>query len=228
MKWRKLMTFEEQLCEAAFEAHRIIMSDMPEPEECFHEFSKKFERNIGRLTKRVDTPVKYRLQQAACIIVAFLSLVSVYFSVNTDAQARFFGWVKETYEVWIHHFFEGDNTDTPVQKSEYRPTWLPDGYKESAVHAQPAGMMIIYKNENDESIRFHFTTNLESRNLFIGGEHMTELTVQVNGRDAQIYESADDETAPVIVWRNEDDTVLFAITGYIEPEDLVKMAESVE
>lgn len=222
------MTFEEKLQEAAVEAHRIMMSSLPEPEDCIHEFSPKFERKMRRLTRRVDTPVKYHLQRAACIALVFLSIASVYLYVDTDAQAQFFGWVKETYESWVHYFFESDDTDIPMQSYEYRPTWLPDGYTENSVRNQSTGVMVIYKNADDDSIRFHYTTSTESRNLFVDGENTIEVPVQVHGRDALLYEPTDDETAPMIIWKNEDETVLFLISGYIELEGLVKMAESVE
>lgn len=221
------MNFEDRLREAAAEANRIIMSDLPEPEDCVHEFSPKFERAVRRMTRRAETPVRYRLRQAACVAVALLSLVSAYLMVNTDAQARFFGWVKEQYEIWVHHFFEGEDTADTTLNIAYRPTWIPEGYTEKTVRSQASGVMIIYKNENDQSVRFHYTTDIKSRNLYINKDCMTELIVQVNGKDAQLYESLDSKIAPTIIWKNEDETVLFILTGHIESEMLVKMAESV-
>lgn len=133
------MTFEEELRAAAVEAHRIIMSNLPEPEDCVHEFSPKFEHKVRRLISRVDTPVRYHLQKAACIALVFLSIASVYLYVDTDAQAQFVGWAKENYEILLHHFFEGDSTDAPVQDFEYRPTWLPEDYTEESVRNQLSG-----------------------------------------------------------------------------------------
>lgn len=57
------MNFEDRLREAAAEANRIIMSDLPEPEDCVHEFSPKFERAVRRMTRRAETPVRYRLRR---------------------------------------------------------------------------------------------------------------------------------------------------------------------
>lgn len=221
------MNFEDRLREAAAEANRIIMSDLPEPEDCVHEFSPKFERAVRRMTRRAETPVRYRLRQAACVAVALLSLVSAYLMVNTDAQARFFGWVKEQYEIWVHHFFEGEDTADTTLNIAYRPTWIPEGYTEKTVHSEKSGIMVIYKNVDNESIRFHYTTNFKIRHLFVDGEDLKELPIQVNGRDAQLYEPTENETAPIIVWSNEDDTILFYITAYMSAEELVKMAESV-
>lgn len=222
------MNFEDQLREAAAEANRIIMSNLPEPEECVHEFSPKFERNIKRMTRRVETPVRYHLQWAACVVLMLATLVGTYVVAATDVGAQFRGWVKEQYETWVHHFFEGDNTEAPTQDFEYRPTWLPEGYQEYSLHTQPSGVMIIYKNDDGMSIRFHYTTNAESRNLYVDGDDLVEFPVQVNDRDAKIYESPDDETAPNIIWMSDDDSVLFIISGYVGHDELVKIAESVE
>ena len=221
------MNFEDRLREAAAEANRIIMSDLPEPEDCVHEFSPKFERAVRRMTRRAEMPVRYRLRQAACVAVALLSLVSAYLMVNTDAQARFFGWVKEQYEIWVHHFFEGEDTADTTLNIAYRPTWIPEGYTEETVLNQKSGVMIIYMNENDELLRFHYTTDFKSRNLYIKKDCMTESKIQVNGREAQLYLPNNNETAPIIIWKNEDQTVLFYITAYMNTEKLVKMAESV-
>jgi len=62
----------------------------------------------------------------------------------------------------------------------------------------------------------------------VDGENIIEVSVQVHGGDALLYEPTDGETAPMIIWKNEDETVLFYISGYIKSEELIKMAESVE
>lgn len=221
------MNFEDRLREAAAEANRIIMSDLPEPEDCVHEFSPKFERAVRRMTRRAETPVRYRLRQAACVAVALLSLVSAYLMVNTDAQARFFGWVKEQYDILIHYIFEGGQSEGPIKPGHYRLSYLPEGYSERSVHVQQTGTTILYKNANGTSIRFHYTLNVDGHHLFVGGEIMSEQIVQINGKDAQFYEPIDTDVAPTIVWKNKEGNILFILSGYMELEELVKMAESV-
>ncbi len=222
------MNFEDQLREAAAEANRIIMSNLPEPSECVHEFSPKFERQLARMTRRAETPVRYCLQRAACAALLLGLILGAGVVVSTDAGARFRGWVKEQYETWTRYIFEGDSSKAPVERKDYQLSWLPEGYEESTVREELAGRMIVYKNEDDLPIRFHYTTNLENRDLLVDSENLAETMIQVCGRDAQLYEPIDDRTAPTIVWMSEDDNVLFIISGYIEAEGLVKMAESVE
>lgn len=153
--------------------------------------------------------------------------MSAYLMVNTDAQARFFGWVKEQYDILIHYIFEGGQSEGPVETGHYRLSYLPEGYAEYSVHEQLTGTTIIYKNVNGTSIRFHYTTRIENRNLLVDGEILAESIVSVHGRDAQLYESTDDNTASIIAWKNEEETVLFILTGYLDIEELLKMAESV-
>ena len=58
-------------------------------------------------------------------------------------------------------------------------------------------------------------------------KYLVETTIQILGRNAQLYESTDDNIGSVIVWQNETGTVLFYITGCVSTEELVKMAESI-
>ena len=222
------MNFEDQLREAAAEANRIIMSNLPEPSECVHEFSPKFERQLARMTRRAETPVRYFLQRAACAALLLGLILGAGVVVSTDAGARFRGWVKEQYDILVHYVFEGASSEEPMERKDYRLSYLPEGYAESTIREELSGRMLIYKNADDMAIRFHYTTNIENRNLHVDVENLVETTVQIQGKDAQIYEPVDDNAGPIIVWKNEDETVLFYVTGCVSTEELVKMAESVE
>ena len=197
------MNFEDQLREAAAEANRIIMSNLPEPSECVHEFSPKFERQLARMTRRAETPARYYLQKVACTALVLGIVLGAGVVASTDAGARFRGWVKEQYETWIHYVFEGDSSKTPVERKDYRLSWLPEGYEESTVREELTGRTILYENADDMAIRFHYTTNLESRNLLVDSEDLVETTIQILGRNAQLYESTDDNIGSVMVWQKE-------------------------
>ena len=67
-----------------------------------HQFSKKFERKIAKLTRRADHPLFYKVAyRAASIILAVLIGSGVWLAFDTDARAVFFGWIKNT----VDHYF---------------------------------------------------------------------------------------------------------------------------
>lgn len=222
------MNFEDQLREAAAEANRIIMSNLPEPSECVHEFSPKFERQMARMTKRAETPARYYLQKVACTALVLGIVLGAGVVASTDAGARFRGWVKEQYETWIHYVFEGDSSKTPVERKDYRLSWLPEGFWEADVYEQPTGTTVIYKNADDISIRFRYGEDIENGELFINEENMRVSKTNINKVNAQIYWPTNGQLAPFIVWTNSENNIVFIITGDVTDNDLIKMAESVE
>lgn len=218
----------EILREALRRYDEIQMSKVPKKEDLHYEYSKRFERKMRRLIRRVDTPVRYHLQKAASIVLVLATLLSGYVIFTTEAGAEFRGWLKEQCDTLVHYFFEGEPSSEIIPKDmEYRPFWLPDGYKEYAVHENETGIMVIYKNELGISIRFRYSWDFENRRIFINEEEMISHPVKVNEISATMYEPMDDSQYPAIIWNNKENTSIFLITGDLTEDELVKIAESV-
>lgn len=62
----------EILKEVLLRYDEIEMSKVPKKEDLHYEYSRKFERKMRRLVRKVDTPVQYRLQQVAYIALMFV------------------------------------------------------------------------------------------------------------------------------------------------------------
>lgn len=222
------MFSEEELRHAAMEANKVIMSTLPEPEECTHEFSPKFERKFRKLVRKTDHPVQYRLRQTAWAALIMLVLFGAFQSLGEDVQAKITGWVYERYENFVHFFYTGSTGSAPVEDADYRPTWIPEGFEESEKYEFPTSKIITYQNGDGKWIRFRYSWDVRDADLFIRDKNMRSKDVKVNDMDAKVYWSVLNDREPFIVWTTPEKTVAFFISGDLTEEVFIKMAESVK
>ena len=223
------MITDEMLCVAAAESSaayvRYLEQDY-DPEHQ-HKLSKRFERKIKRLFRRVNHPFLYRsLQRIASIFLAILIGGAIWLTVDFDARATFFGWVKELYETYIVYKFETDSTYNSFAE-EYRPTWLPDGYKETSVNVFNDTVAISYLNEENQGLVFCYASSYKKASWFVDQSVSAAKQVYVNETTADFLCPEDPEIANTIVWTASDNT-FFYISAFLSEADMIKIAESVQ
>jgi len=188
-----------------------------------HQFSKKFERKIAKLTRRADHPLFYKAAyRAASIILAVLLGSGIWLAFDTDARAAFFGWIKNTYEHYFVYNYEGDASDNGI--THYEVTWIPEGYEEFDEDNLANMLTKAYVNE-DGMVYSLFYTNNANAYLFISCENAIEEKVTVNGIPADLYISSDPAESSTIVWKVG--RTILAVDGFLDKDDLIKAAESV-
>lgn len=220
----------EILREALRRYDEIQMSKVPKKEDLHYEYSKRFERKMRRLIRRVDTPVQYRMQQAACIALMIATLLGSYVVAATEAGAEFRGWVKEQYYSLVHYFFEGEPKSEVVPENiGYRLAWLPEGYEERTVREMRTGTLVTYDGQADETIFFRYQRAAENRTLFFEPESYDNVrSVPVGTQTGELYESADPEISTILIWNDRKEDMVYSISAYLSESELVKMAENVE
>ncbi len=125
------MISEEMLKIAAAEADKAIRDSLPAPAECEHEFSPSFQRKMRRTFRKAKHPIIFKLPKYAACFVLVVALVSgTWLTVDAEARAAFFAWVREQYETFIEYRFAGDTTQNDKSK-QYELTQVPDGFFES-------------------------------------------------------------------------------------------------
>lgn len=222
------MFSEEELRHAAMEANKVIMSTLPEPEECTHEFSPKFERKFRKLVRKTDHPVQYRLRQTAWAALIMLVLFGAFQSLGEDVQAKITGWVYERYENFVHFFYTGSTGSAPVEDADYRPTWIPEGFVEDEVKEAETGKMIFYRAGENQWIRFRYSWDITDEDMFIRNKDMRSKDVKVNDMDAKIYRSVLNDREPFIVWTVPEKSAVFFVSGNLTEKEFIKMAEIVK
>ena len=193
-----------------------------------YEFSAGFEKKIDRLKRRADHPFFYRtMRRIAVFILALLASGTIWIAIDTDARAAFFGWISDTISTYFMYHHPGEAEDS-FDASDYRPMWLPDGYSEIAEKANEKRTRVTYLSDKDgRDIAFVYFRNQGEPSVFIEASDTKMFEVQVNGLPAKVFLSESDDVTSAITWVSSDD-ILFYVSGYLEENELIRIAESVQ
>ena len=220
---------DKMLYAHAAEARDIWLKDIPSDEEIpVHEFSNAFEQAMEELVRTTKKQKKsYRgLQRVAAMFAAVLIGSGAFFTVNAEARHIFVGWIKELTDDYLIYRYEED----PIPSGEplvYRPTWIPEGYSEFFVDEDDDTKLVAYSNEAGEIIKLSYIHNPDETDWFISTENTVKESTTINGNKADMLISTDPDTAGGILWSDENNCA-FMLTGFLEVDDLIKMAESIQ
>ena len=192
-----------------------------------HKFSPEFEKKIKKLERKANHPIIYRsLQRIASIILVCLIACGAWFTVDAEARAAFFGWVKEIYETYFVYRFEG-NADYSESSVAYRPTWLPEGYTEFHTSETESTTAVLYQNEEGLLLTFQYTHNPNETDWFIDAEHAVIKETTVNGCPAEIFMTDNITDSSSIAWIDEQNSA-FSVSAFLSESELIKIAENVQ
>jgi len=191
-----------------------------------HEFSFAFEKKIKKLKRRADNPVLYHLmRRIAVFVLALLAAGTIWISVDTDARAVFFGWIREISGGYFeyHHSEETANTD---ESADYRPTWIPVGYLEDSIQIFDDKTTVRYKNSEGKLLRFSYVNTSMNVDWYFDISQGHTESCHVGEYLATFFTPTDDNVACAITWINSNDTA-FYLTGFVSESELIRIAESV-
>ena len=229
---------DSELTNPAKSALTSMMSAIPQPEECDHEFSSEFEEKMQDVFKKER---RRRAMRRASKRVAMLFLVccvtaGVYLGVDTGARAAFFGWIREHYENYFVYCFSGDlnpAAEPMLPKMEFKPEWLPGGYVWDGSSEINGQVEISFKNQEGDELTFGYMPNpakhdwtTESWEMDLSDMTHTEATV--NGYAADLFVPKGGADSNILMWTSYENDAAFYVSGPIEVPDLLRVAESVK
>lgn len=221
------MITDEMLRVAASEADQAIRESLPNPEDCVHQFSSRFERKMRHVIRRGRHPVAYKyMQRAACFLIAVTLVSASWLTVDAEARSAFFAWIRHQYQNYVEYRFDGTVTDEEKATS-FAPTWLPDGYEETKVQSVGGTSSRIYSNGDGQMIHFMCSSGADATSLFLVSDNMTTEKVIVGTQEVDFYLDADPQNANALVWQSEDGSILFCISASLTEDEMVKIAESI-
>ena len=191
-----------------------------------HEFSPQFEKRIKRMCRRANHPFLYKsLQRVASIFLAILLGGTIWLTVDVEARAEFFGWVKSVYENYIVYRFEPESH--PNDSEIYFPTWLPTGYSKVSSDYSGNTSTIYYMGPDEQGLIFGYSIDSTNIDWFFDTSVSTVKQVYVNGISDDLLISEGPEAVNTIVWTADHNTV-FYISAALPEIDMIKIAESIQ
>ena len=219
------MITEEMMAAAAAEMNEAMLLSLPDPEDCHHTFSAKFEKKMKRVIYRANHPLQIRILQkvASVILVLFLCFATI-MAISPTVRASVFGWIREQYESFIAYYFV-DSVYKESQNTEYYIDCLDTEYTlvfysiEDNIHYQ------IYEDINGTCLDFTYATKY-IRNIFYIEEDKYEVRpVLINGKSGDLYVSIAGTEKNSVIWWDEESKIMFYLAANIEPELLISLAE---
>ena len=217
---------DEMLREAVVRADIRELEAMPADHEIEHEFSKRFERRMGKLIRRGKTgsPVgaiaflrRHMVAFVAAIIILFASAMSV-----SAVRAAVFEFITEVYEKFTHMFFE---ESPPSQESadEFiirRPSFIPEGFE--LVDEKTAGPVLLVYEKGSDYISYS-QQRVEDVSMDINTEGAELEELEFKGLPAKYYSN---QGVQNLLWY--DDEYLYMVSSTLDRDAVFRIAESVE
>ena len=216
---------ETLIKQAASEYIELLCRSLPEPEECHHTFSRKFEKKMQRLIEKADHPVKAALRRiAACLAVAVLLAFGATMVVSVDARDAFSEWVREQYAAFTRFISKGNSKE---HVADYSPNWVPKEYEFLDSYSIQGGYTLLYANSSGNILNITYSSSPENLAVYIYSEARPQQEIQINGIPAQLYIPDDTQSSSELVWQNTEGT-LFVVSCNCDESTLIRIAEKIE
>ncbi len=222
------MISEEMLKKAAAEADQAIRDSLPAPAECEHEFSPLFQRKMRRTFRKAKHPIIYKLPKyAACFVLAVVLTSGTWLTVDAEARAAFFAWVREQYEAFVEYRFIGE---TPQENTtvEYELTWLPKGFSLQSEQDLDGGTYLTYTNDSGRRIMFSYLQGDDAASLFIASDYTEIRSIRIGDIHADFYQANEEASSNMLVWSSEEDDLAFYIMADLSEDTMIKLAKGVQ
>jgi hypothetical protein len=217
---------DEMLREAVVRADIRELEAMPADHEIEHEFSKRFERRMGKLIRRGKTgsPVgaiaflrRHMVAFVAAIIILFASAMSV-----SAVRAAVFEFITEAYEKFTHIFFNESrsSSDSAGEFIVRRPSFIPEGFE--LVSEKTAGPVLLVYEKGSDYISYR-QQRVEDVSMDINTEGAELEELEFKGLPAKYYSN---QGVQNLLWY--DGEYLYMVSSTLDRDTVFRVAESIE
>lgn len=222
------MINEEMMKKAAAEADQAIRDSLSAPADCKHEFSPSFQRKMRRTFRKAKHPMIYKLPKyAACFVLAVALASGTWLTVDAEARASFFAWVREQYEAFVEYRFisEAPQENTVI---EYELTWLPEGFSFQKKQDLDGGTHLTYTDDLGRRIIFSCLQGDDAASLFVTSDYAETRSVRIGNIHADFYQANKEASSNMLVWTSEEDDLAFFIMADLSEDTMIKLVEGVQ
>ena len=125
----------------------------------------------------------------------------------------------------MQYYFSGKD-DVEIEKKEYYLGYIPEGYEEVERYENKSEIMIVYSNSEGKLLDLFYMDSSSNAHMFLNQTDAEKATV--SGNSADFYESEDEEVSNDLVWIDEENGMLFSVSGFFSKEELIRIAESIQ
>lgn len=218
--------FDAILKVAAAEAFKKEITDLPSGEELSviqpsAELNHRIARLIERDRRKSNTRrfIKTAGKIAACICVIITVASAVLLSIDATRTA-IFNAVME----WQDKYTKIDFGDNEPADDIYRPTYLPEGFKETSVVTSGNMVVIFYSSGADEKIVFNQWPAQDISTL-VDCEDRDYIETKVAGSTAYLFEGQTANDKNLLIWQ-AGGTVFELSASSVCSGELILMGES--
>ena len=227
------MISDEELTAASALVIRSMLQSIPESEEVDYVFSADYQSKMAALLRKIKTGRNVVLlsKRIAAVFAAMLIGMTAWLSVDSDARAAFFGWVRKTYANSVVYRYTGESKTDELPIYEFG--WLPDGYVEvmnSYNDIHKYAILYYAEPDTDKGIILHYSYMNENSSLIVSGidsENPYE-TVKVNGFSGEFYYGTETSPAKSLVWIDTKQNIIFAINSNLDRDVILTVAEQIK
>lgn len=224
----KLKVTEELLRDAFQKLSDELIEEWENIPDTDHKPSEDFEKKIKKLIGKTKNRELYRellnigKVAAAFIIIIGIALFGSTMKVKADPHLYF-----KKMEVLLNDasMYVYDEELDNYYLTLYEPTYVPDGYEEVSRLVEDLGINILYKNKNDQIIKWKQRLIVNSTVVSTDSEYNAEIETEYAGENISLniytdgYKRLYYETGNCIFKINADD---------ITVEDMYKMIEDMK
>ncbi|AGL02459.1 DUF4367 domain-containing protein [Desulfoscipio gibsoniae] len=230
-KERSEMLFDALLKVAVTETFQKELDALPSNEELNETYkpSPELDRRIKKLIYQSQRKSKIRhfakrfAKVAVCIAIVFTFLNAVLLSVEATRNSIFnaiIAWQEKYTEVKF-----GESKKESQQDNVYRPTYLPEGYKETAAERYGNTFTIIYTNNAGEEILFD-QRPAESGTSLVDNENTEYTKVKISDNTAYLFKAMTTDDSNVLIWQS--DGLVYELISKIDSTELIRIGESLK
>lgn len=218
---------DEMMAEAAAEMNEAMLRSLPDPDDCHHEFSRKFKRKMRRVIYRADHPVQFRIMQRVATIFLVICIgFATILTFSPSVRATVLGWIREQYESFVAYYFE-DIVESKADSVEYQISDLPVEYAVIAASDNEGIHTTVYSTNDGKVLYFSYSTSPDAANFFLKEDGYEIKKESIHGFAADLYLPTDINSDTSIIWCEEDRNTIFFISGTVDSAELIDLAESV-
>lgn len=220
---------DEALRTAAQAVRDSMLSALIEDSECHHTFSSQFLSRIQNLLQKEKRRLQWKsfLQHAAVLFLGILFTGALFLAFNPDARADFSRWIRNTYESSIfYQFFSGHSGVQATSLPDHDFTWLPGHYEVQEVYNDGQKRMTMLIGANDVIMLEYWPTD-GSDYVEVFTSDFEQETAEINSERADFYRSISPDTANILVWTNNRNTIVYNLSASLPKEIMIKIAEGI-